>query len=288
MSEKFSFDPQQRLDDNYSIYCEGDAVKSLQKKIVDMIVKTESYIVFLDEDATVQWATNDSKCVPPSARPLLDQVAYLETVSGSHFGKSLKDKQRLREFRRLLAEVVGSLMDGEFDESKQFSKKAEEFLVASSEERARVWYLGSAVATAAASTVLLVIILWNPSAVISILGKNATEFLRYALLGALGGLISVMHTTRRANLNASQGISIHIFEGSMRIFGAIVGALLFNFAYACNLVGGVLRDGLASAQLAAGLGLISIVAGISEKFVPNLVSRIETSLISAPISKKNR
>ena len=179
-------------------------------------------------------------------------------------------------------------MDGEFDESKQFSKKAEEFLVASSEERARVWYLGSAVATAAASTVLLVIILWNPSAVISILGKNATEFLRYALLGALGGLISVMHTTRRANLNASQGISIHIFEGSMRIFGAIVGALLFNFAYACNLVGGVLRDGLASAQLAAGLGLISIVAGISEKFVPNLVSRIETSLISAPISKKNR
>ncbi len=44
---------------DYSMFCEGNVEPSTNKKIKELIISDSSYIVFLDEEDGIEWASND-------------------------------------------------------------------------------------------------------------------------------------------------------------------------------------------------------------------------------------
>src|SRR5262249_51793763 len=85
---------------------EGDIHEQLNKKINTIIILNEDYIVFLDDEYFVQWEGYNPKGYSKGYSSIINRVAYLETVSTTHFANTLTQQRELAEFRRLLGEAV--------------------------------------------------------------------------------------------------------------------------------------------------------------------------------------
>jgi len=95
-------------------------------------------------------------------------------------------------------------------------------------------------------------------------------------MGSLGALISVLLRSDQLEIDASAGRRVHYFEGIMRaLIGALAG-LLFVLAVKSNvLLGAINRSDKAFTILLA----VSIVAGASERLLPNLINQISAILV---------
>lgn len=262
----------------YVGFREGDYFEVLNKRINTLIVSAENFIVFLDDDFYVEWAEHHPISYPPKYAEIMNRVAYLETISTTHFAGTTNDKERreLTEFRRLLGEGVARLLDGDDKAAVQIIDIAEKVLTDRSLQRARIWYLGSA-ACLAGAIALVCILLWymrvNARVVI---GSNAFDVLLCAGAGAAGALISIIMRVREVSLNASAGYLLHYFEGCARVVVGVLGAFLVALAIKANLLVGAITRFDTPILAFASMATICFVAGASERIVPNLIRRIET------------
>jgi hypothetical protein len=124
---------------NFMDLHEGDLERSLNKFIDTLIVATESYIVYLDDEYFVEWSTNDNyEGFSQSFGEISNAVAHLETLS-----ITLLSKRQRKPFRRLLGEGIARSLENDEKVARNVIRLAEKYLKARSTERARMWSLAS-------------------------------------------------------------------------------------------------------------------------------------------------
>jgi hypothetical protein len=268
---------------------EGDLYVPLNKKIKLLIVFTNKFIVFLDENYSVQW---DVRHQTLSDRPdcwgeVMNQVALLEAMSLTHFGDSDQEKRHLLEFRRLLGEGVSRMLENKERDARDIFSKAETLLQERSEARARLWFVQAAI-IAAGSFAAIGTILWvfRDQARIA-LGIVPHELLLTADFGALGALFFVLVRLRQIPLNASQGRSLHWLEGSGRIAIGFLGALFLGFCLKADLLAGIMTRGNDDQKRLAVLAVIAFVAGASERLAPSMIDRVDTEITKNSIGNSH-
>jgi hypothetical protein len=140
-AESTGFEGSGRPAKDYSYFCEGDTVPSLNKKIKVLILGTEDYIVFVDEDGYVEWAfTDEFGEWPAGFDDVANRIGHLESLSVTQ----LKEKQR-EPFARLLGEGMARVLGGnDVASAKMALGMAEAYLAARGTENAREWYLEGA------------------------------------------------------------------------------------------------------------------------------------------------
>ena len=105
-SNKASREGSARDVEDYSAFCDGDREPSLNKKISSLISCEKNYIVYLDEDNTVEWSWNDAYGDdPPVLAEVASRIGHLETLSATQ----LKGEQN-ELFERLLAEGMARIL----------------------------------------------------------------------------------------------------------------------------------------------------------------------------------
>jgi hypothetical protein len=274
------------VSDEYKQYKEGEVCIELNKHVQTLIVSTPNFFVFLDEDLYVQWLTkgdfNTSK-----AGEVLNSISYLETISTTHFSGLPTLHNELAEFRRLLGECLARAFDDNLDSARQLLKSTEELLHERSAQRARQWYLSAAALTTVVP-ILGAAALWIFRTYLRCaLGSPAFEVLFCAFLGGIGALISTIVSVRKINLNASFGPNLHYIEGAARIITGSIGGGLFAVAIKGNLLFGSVNAIADPSIRLACVCAISLVAGTSERLVPNFIKKVEKSTIEeAPRDKK--
>lgn len=105
----------------------------------------------------------------------------------------------------------------------------------------------------------------------------ASKFAAVGTFGAIGGFLSVSMGIRKLSIDPDADWKINAVAGASRIVIAIIGSVFVYLAIVSKLVLG----NLPLAESEAGLYAISIAAGFSEAFVPNILRQLTGKADSA-------
>jgi hypothetical protein len=249
-----------------------------------LIRSTDGFIVYIDKQDDIEWETTN---VWEATLDLVQVGAIQNRITVMKALPWLRlDAQARRSFHHMMGEATARILEKDSSGAQALLDQAQEFVLGRLREVARIWYL-----SAAASTVLFVSAMaWPVSWVLALLFKISDETSRNLMLGLMGGavgaLLSVLLRSKDTELNASAGKAIHFIDGTSRsVMGAMGGALVIAAVHARivvpDLTGGAM------------LGLLALAGGFSERWVPNLIEKVEVALLNSkgelqpPVPPKN-
>lgn len=250
-------------------YREGDIEPTHNKRIKYLILKGRSFIVYLDEEHYLYWATDSEYgTYAPDFNTIINRVGYLESIA-----RGLLTGPQIEALARILGDCVAVLLDdGDSTNARDTLDKAENYLNARSTELGRTWYISAAAVVTAIALAGCAVLWLGRDWFRGKLGLTAFAVLFGAGVGALGALIFVIMRIGKIGIDAMAGRSIHRFEGVIRIIAGMAGAALITLAIKANVFLGALDSAEKSLPL---ILTIAMIAGASERIVPNLIKKVE-------------
>src|SRR6266496_2287924 len=209
----------------------------LRRKVADLILQTDEFVVYLDENLTTQWWMTIE--LPSAAGPVLNRVAELESIPIDSLPLSIRES-----FRSLIAEGVARVLDENDSSSAQaMHDTAERFIRARLSEQARSWYLQSAL--------LALVIIAGMMGTIEILYRaglgqfqdGVRRFLLCLGAGGIGAAFSLIVRIGSFPLDPAAGRDLHVRESVARVIVGIVGAFVAYLAVATKQVAPALTNG---------------------------------------------
>jgi hypothetical protein len=267
---------------DYNSFCEGDTEPHLCKKIHSLVYKQKEFIVYLDEELYVEWAyaENDEEGDAELAKFLkskeageaLNRVQELQALPIGHL-----HREQQQAYRMLIGEAVARVLQENAAASRQALEKAHQLLLARNAEMSRWWYLRACIITAGSITLLVAILWYFRDGVTPRLTTPVFQMVMNAGAGAMGALLSVLLSTRVASSEAASSEYIHNFLGAAKILAGTLGAVVIGLALRSGLLGASLVTASTNPEL---VWLFCMIAGTSERFVPNFIERIESTTLS--------
>jgi hypothetical protein len=244
---------------------EGQIDPFLGKKVHVLIVTHEKYNVYLDESLCTQWygLIPDDKEISAA----LNRVSKFEACS--HF---IADKKILKPIRQQIAEGLVRALEGHKELSADMFKFIEKEIQLRNQEISWHWYFLGAAMPALISLIALIVFWIFRSYLKSIFGITGYTVALGAMVGGLGAFLSIASRSTKIALDARAGFIIHVTEGLARIITGIFGGALLVLV----TKGGVAFHALKTAgNSLAALLAFALIAGISERLIPNLVKKQE-------------
>lgn len=252
---------------------EGEIDLTFGKVIKFLILQEKNFFVYLDTNLEIQWAYTDNLKIDDKLGLVLNRVAVLESSA-----RFITDKESMQSIKRQIAEGLARYLDYiSYELSKEIHDLVEIEIKALNRKVSWGWYFHAAYGITLAC-LLLWGLLWLFRDYVSLhIGKVGLEVIQGGLIGAIGAIISVISRGDALNFDANAGKDIHFTEGTARIVVGIAGALLVSLA----IKGGILLSGVKfQGSHFAVLLAFAIVAGASERLVPNLIGKIENMPIA--------
>ena len=252
---------------DYERFAEGDRDPRLKKTIRTLIFSTRDFIVYLDDDDYVEWVVTD-RYVGWSDKTgeVLNRVSLLEAVPVSELRQ-----EQVVAFRRLLGEAVARVLDNSnVRTAMDILNKAEEYVNAKNGEVSRRWYLTSAGVSGAVAIMFGLAIWIFRDRVAALAGPGFLNLSLGFAAGGVGALVWVIMRVGKSACDPAAGRKLHYMEAGARIIVGGIGGLLVTL----GVMGRVFFPSVQGGELPLIL-LLGLVAGISERFVPNLVRNVE-------------
>jgi hypothetical protein len=249
-------------------YKNGDTGPLNNKKIDTIILQTDSFIVYLDQDLDVMWTVNDDyEGYPEDFGTITNEVAHMETLIERH----LKNKE-LYEFKVLAAEGMARVLDDKSCENAStVLKKAYDELIYLVKEKLRISYLKGSLSFTALVLVMLVLCLVFKLQIKQV-SNDSYLLVVSCLCGGLGAFISSFITSRSYNANPAIGANIHFLDGVFRIVYGIVAAFFLYLGIKANAVLGFVDTESTSNYI---FYFFCALAGASEVLIPNIIKQKE-------------
>jgi hypothetical protein len=243
----------------------GEVDQRLRRPVLEVALQTDEFVVYLDEELTTQWWLVHE--LPEYAGPVLNRVAELEAIPIDFLPRSVQ-----RSFRALVAEGVARMFDEKgVSSAEAIHALAESYIRARLTEQARSWYLNAALLGFVIFGGIMgcIEVVYRSGA--GVMADSARRFLLCLGMGAVGASFSLVTRIGSFPADPAAGRALHMREALARILVGVVGAFVGFLAMGTKQFFQSL-----GAEL-PGLLLVSFVAGTSERFVPNLVGRVDGS-----------
>jgi hypothetical protein len=270
-------DPHSEVPD-FSVYSEGDPLEG--KTIALIIFKSVTCIVFIDEQRTLTWLTNSE--YGDYAEEFGDVMGRID--SSLSIPRDLLSENQREVFQRLVGSALARLLDDkEADNANLMLDKADAYLRTRTTERARIWFLSSALLVTAIALLGGSLLLIFRDAIQQRLGVSAFEVGLALPMGALGAFLSMVLRVTKLDIDALAGATVHYFEGAVRVFAGMTGGLFVALCVKANILLGAIN--VTDKKLAALLVLAGF-SGASERLVPNMIKKVEGTLIPDSSERK--
>jgi len=250
----------------------------LNSFIKELIYQSDKFIVYLDETLAVQYRGFFN--FPAGSSEICFELARLETLT---LGMSRKDP-RLLAMRRLIAEVFAKLhMSPDLVIPAACLAKADKVIsdIILTHTRVKRVIFSAVVTGITGFFGWLWIISHGTNAGIS--AEN--EFGLWIPLGAIGALLFSFTRMHVMEVKLFSNNWLLFVESAARILTGAIGALILVAAAKSNLILGVLSQATSDAHAFWGLVTLSILAGASERLVPEFITRMDGSSSGAGSSK---
>lgn len=247
---------------------EGEIDPALGKKVRVLIVTHENYNVYLDESLCTQWYGRiaDDKDISTA----LNRLAKLE--SSTHF---ISDEKILKPIRQQIAEGLVRALEGHKELSSEMFKFIEKEIQLRNLEKSWQWYFLSSAVPALIALFSLVAFWIFREYFRNVFGAVAFTVALGAMVGGLGAFLSIASRSTKIALDARAGLIIHVTEGVARILTGILGGALLVLITKGGIAFYALKT---SGNSLAALLAFALIAGTSERLIPNLVKKHEADL----------
>jgi len=256
----------------------GDSAPAVSKwpqlDVHYLILETDDFIVCLDSDLDVDWATSPKydQIGPKDLGEhdeILNSVATLECIPNDHHKRSIR-----LNFKRMVGEGVARSLDHDYDGAKRILEQARAYVADRNVETARYWQLSTACALGLIVG-LFGIGLWALRTYLTRAWSESAYFLVMAgVAGSLGAVLSMIFRIGRSFPTSEAPKTLHILEAASRVFAGCLSGLLIAASVEIGLILPVFKEVGQShlAMLIAGM-----VSGASERWAPSLIARLEGS-----------
>lgn len=261
---------------------EGDVYDGIGRKVVELIMKTDTFIVFLDEFGGIQWGYSWVEVASENYNIVVNRVADLETrsrflrVNDKPAPKSdiQTHQHALFSARRLLAEAVARILaSNSLEAANGILDTAEKWIAQRSLDCSRRWLLIPFGVLAILSVIAFfcLVFLWGGLP----LGGSPQFWILGTLLGGIGALVSNVIFNRKIPFDATAGRRLHELEAVLRWLVGSVAGLTTQLLVEADVMFGFLQNGAGSP---VGVLVLSLLAGLSELFFPTLLNRFDKSV----------
>lgn len=239
------------------------------KKIKDMILFADTYIIYIDENDVIQWGTDRYGSFPERFGEIQNKVSDWESRANRIFGK-----EEAFDIKCLLAEAYARILD-----DKDVSLARDVIDLASERIRTqggailKQYYSVAAVITTAGVLLSIALTKIFKQAFINSFGPEDYGVWMAMLFGGIGAFLFTIVRLKKYQPNILVGKRIHFLDGCLRIVYGVIAGLIIAVAIRSNLVLGFLNKADNTIYVTTFVG---VCAGFSEAFVPDLIRQIQT------------
>jgi hypothetical protein len=235
------------------------------REILDIYWSTKDYVIFRHPSGISPHFSDDNEVAQRQRKAYGDIGPLLSAVNALRSGAIWRGESIDRE----IARAVSQALDGNVENAQRILSAVQGRLHNLRTIRGRLEYqLGS----------LVVALLVVASLGIALLLPDAHEeplvsllrLVQVASCGALGGFLSVSIGIRKLEIDPDADWRINGISGASRIVIAMIGSIFVYFA----IVSGLVLGNLSIEASNVGIFAISIAAGFSESFVPNILRQM--------------
>lgn len=255
---------------------DGEANDIIIGRVQRLISVTQDYAVFLGGNGQVRYyaMAGQQYCHHPQFNLLWNEMLRLEFLIGQ-LRESHLDFQ-LEMFRSMLGNAVASGLIGDFAAMKASLDDTKELLSGKIGRNAKRTYIRSALAVGALSLCVMgvaVLVIYYLE-VHGLYAEVAIKWAYVVCIGLLGGTAGAMFSIltgvqRDVPFDPVSSADYARFEARIRVaMGALAGAIM-GVANITGIVSTTLTEGV---EMTAATLILGVMAGFSERLVPNLLS----------------
>jgi len=246
----------------------GDTDPNLGKKIKELILSTDTFIVYLDEDDVIQWSTSGKTGFGDQFGSIQNQISFWESISNRMFSK-----QESCDYKCLLAEGYARMLDDNNREAAQdiINLTKDRITIQAKEVLRQEYLMASVMATAAVVAALITSMVFK-SVISNFLGKNVFDIYLTGLMGGIGAFVSATIRSKNYDPEIKTSKRIHRIDGILRIAYGIIAGVLISIGIKANIIFGFINGIDRTIFVETFLGA---VAGASESILPNIIKQME-------------
>jgi hypothetical protein len=227
--------------------------------VASILGQSTKVTVFTTKDNHLRWQYHENKGLIPDDRiPALNEFDSLMTEIKAF----VPTHNKTEAYTRLGKALFASLNAKETADSIRNYETVKSFITQSFLLRARFLYTSFALGVAIFSIIFLLIIQ-------RFLSATNDVYFYGAVFGATGAAVSVMQRSRNIELDVQLPDRSLYLQACIRVLLGLIFGLLFIFASKANLVMGTINSDF------FGLCVFALVAGFSERMIPDLIGRLE-------------
>jgi hypothetical protein len=234
--------------------------------IASILGQSTKVTVFTTTDNHLRWQYHDNDGdIPDDRIPALNEFESLMTEINVFVPTHAKPEV----YKRLGKAFFTSLNAKDSTGSLSNFDSVKSLISQSSTQRARFIYTACALGTAV--FVIIVLLL-----VERFLASPNTVYFYGAVFGAAGAAVSVMQRSRDLELDVRLPDQSLYLQACIRVVLGLIFGLVFILASKANLIMGTINNDLLA------LCVFALVAGFSERMIPDLIERLETRAKAEP------
>jgi hypothetical protein len=250
-----------------------------------LILSTAKFIVFLDNDLDVDWASssaydeNERSDDKRERGEILIRAAAVECIPNDH------QKENIRlNFKRMVGEGVARALEHEYDIGRKIVEQARQYIEARNVEKARYWQLCTACVLGVMLGLCGLALWWFRAFPIRAWGEPAYFLFMAGVAGSIGAVLSMIFRMGHTFPTSEAPRALHILEAASRVLAGYFSGLL---AAGSVQVGLILSVASGNGQMHATMLVVAFASGASERFAPSIIARLETSAVERQ-SKKSK
>ena len=245
------------------------AAASDGSKIAKVVADEPDYYVYLTDQAAIGWDSASS--LAGHYDTIAVEMIRIMSIQISHL--ALNVRQRSRD---TIAHALVLVLRGRATEAQEVLGVAETYINARNSEHARLCTVKTVLTvvagTLALTAAIVLVSAWSSS--LSFWDKN--QFLAGVLacaMGSVGALVSMVYGMGTTNIDPDADTEVRKWEVALRVIAGAIGGFVAIVAVRSGLV---LSDTLGTAAPVSPIVMLTcMAAGTSERFVPNIMNRID-------------
>jgi hypothetical protein len=239
--------------------------------------KDGAFLVYLDNDFQVRWDRtkdvfgNGSYNANPKD---VERILARAQTTGA-IPVPFLTEQQIETKSRIVGEAVALALSGDVQAANQTLKDARDFIRAKAVEKARIWTVeGSLASFVLLATFLFVVVNLNGS---TESGLNVKELSIAAIFGLIGSQFSLLQRVNRLEVAPLAGAKPHVVEAFSRILVGALGGIIMYVVLRAEVFFGFIDHDLSNGVSEHWVTwALVIVAGASERLIPDFMTTIET------------
>lgn len=242
--------------------------------IKEVILRSNTFIVYMDSENTIQWFTSDYGNFHENFGEIQNKVSDWESKTNKLF-----NKKESYNIKCILAEAYARILDDRnINSARDIINRAINRIEKQGKEILKQNYIITSLITTIIICIAIFIVKYNKLDIEQKFGKDEYKIAMTMLFGGIGAFVFTIIRLKDYKADIVISRFVHILDGLLRIFYGLIAALIIALAIKSNLLLGFLNQIDKSIYLSVFLG---ICAGASEVLIPSLIKQVEDKAAQA-------